>query len=104
MDATKPEIKEAVEGLFDVKVKAVNTLNQRARSNVFAAVLGKRNDVKKAYRDPGRGPIHRRDHGPLSKQAEEESMALKNSSPQRRRAASWSRRPLGAGKASRSRS
>ena len=37
-DATKPEIKQAVEGLFKVKVKAVNTVNvSRARSKLFQA-------------------------------------------------------------------
>ncbi|MGI9505768.1 MAG: uL23 family ribosomal protein, partial [Geminicoccaceae bacterium] len=34
-DATKPEVKEAVEALFDVKVKAVNTLNQKGKIKRF---------------------------------------------------------------------
>ena len=47
-DATKPQIKEAVEGLFNVKVTAVNTLNQKGKVKRFRGRLGKRNDVKKA--------------------------------------------------------
>ena len=47
-DSTKPEIKQAIEALFDVKVKAVNTLNQKGKVKWFRARLGKRNDVKKA--------------------------------------------------------
>ena len=48
LDATKPEIKQAVEGLFEVKVKAVNTLRQRGKVKRFRGLLGKRPDVKKA--------------------------------------------------------
>ena len=48
MDATKPEIREAVEKLFDVKVKAVNTLRQVGKEKRFRGKLGKRNDYKKA--------------------------------------------------------
>jgi large subunit ribosomal protein L23 len=47
-DATKPEVKAAVEGLFGVKVKAVNTLNQKGKIKRFRGRLGKRNDYKKA--------------------------------------------------------
>lgn len=47
-DATKPEVKAAVEELFGVKVKAVNTLNQKGKIKRFRGRLGKRNDVKKA--------------------------------------------------------
>ena len=47
-DSTKPEIKDAIEALFDVKVKAVNTLNQKGKVKRFRGRLGKRNDVKKA--------------------------------------------------------
>ena len=47
-DATKPEIKEAVEGLFGVKVKAVNTLNQKGKIKRFRGRPGQRSDVKKA--------------------------------------------------------
>ncbi|MDO9460749.1 MAG: 50S ribosomal protein L23 [Alphaproteobacteria bacterium] len=47
-DATKPEIKEAVERLFDVKVKAVNTLRQVGKVKRFRGKLGKRSDYKKA--------------------------------------------------------
>lgn len=48
-DATKPAIKEAVEALFGVKVKAVNTLNTKGKVKRFRGRLGKRADVKKAY-------------------------------------------------------
>ena len=47
-DSTKPEIKQAIEALFDVKVKAVNTLNQKGKIKRFRGRLGKRNDMKKA--------------------------------------------------------
>ena len=47
-DATKPEIKAAIEGLFDVKVKAVNTLNQKGKVKRFKGHLGRRDDFKKA--------------------------------------------------------
>lgn len=46
--ATKPEIKEAVETLFSVKVTAVNTLNVKGKVKRFRGRLGKRSDVKKA--------------------------------------------------------
>ena len=49
IDATKPEIKAAVEGLFKVKVKAVNTLRQHGKVKRFRGRLGRRSDVKKAY-------------------------------------------------------
>lgn len=47
-DATKPEIKAAVEKLFGVKVKAVNTLIQKGKNKRFKGVLGRRSDFKKA--------------------------------------------------------
>ncbi len=49
MDASKPEIKAAVEGLFAVKVKAVNTVRQKGKIKRFRGRLGKRSDYKKAY-------------------------------------------------------
>ncbi len=48
MDATKPEIKLAVEGLFDVKVMAVNTLVQKGKTKRFRGIVGRQKDVKKA--------------------------------------------------------
>ena len=48
VDATKPQIKAAVEGLFSVKVKAVNTLVRKGKVKRFRNVLGVRNDTKKA--------------------------------------------------------
>ena len=47
-DATKPQIKEAIEKLFDVKVTAVNTLLRKGKSKVFRGVRGRQQDVKKA--------------------------------------------------------
>ena len=47
-DATKQQIKAAVEKLFDVKVKSVNTLNVKGKTKTFRGVKGRRSDVKKA--------------------------------------------------------
>ena len=47
--ATKPEIKASVEGLFGVKVLAVNTLIQKGKTKRFKGRPGVRSDVKKAY-------------------------------------------------------
>lgn len=47
-DATKPEIKAAVEQLFGVKVVAVNTLVRKGKTKQFRGVKGKQQDVKKA--------------------------------------------------------
>ena len=49
MDATKPEIKAAIEGLFNVKVKAVNTTVTKGKVKKFRGKTGRRRDVKKAY-------------------------------------------------------
>ena len=49
IDANKPQIKEAVEALFGVKVKAVNTTITKGKTKRFRGQLGKRKDVKKAY-------------------------------------------------------
>ena len=46
--ATKPQIKEAVEKLFDVKVKSVNTLVTKGKVKMFRGMRGQRSDVKKA--------------------------------------------------------
>lgn len=48
MDATKTEIKAAVEALFSVKVKAINTLVRKGKVKRFRGRIGVRNDVKKA--------------------------------------------------------
>jgi len=48
-DANKQEIKLAVEMLFDVKVKGVQTLNVKGKSKTFARRPGSRSDWKKAY-------------------------------------------------------
>ena len=49
LTATKPEIKKAVEGLFGVKVKAVNTLVRKGKSRRFRGRKAMLSDVKKAY-------------------------------------------------------
>ena len=61
--ATKPQIKEAVEKLFDVKVKSVNTHVRKGKVKAFTghswrAVRGQARD-----RDPGRGSSDRCDYG-----------------------------------------
>lgn len=48
LDASKPEIKAAVEGVFRVKVTAVNTLRVEGKTKVFRGNKGKRADYKKA--------------------------------------------------------
>ena len=47
-DATKPEIKAAVESLFSVKVTAVNTLVRKGKVKRFRGIKGRQSDVKKA--------------------------------------------------------
>ena len=49
IDANKPQIKEAVENLFGVKVKAVNTSITKGKVKKFRGKPGRRKDVKKAY-------------------------------------------------------
>ena len=49
IDASKPQIKEAVEGVFGVKVKAVNTTITKGKVKRFRGIRGVRKDVKKAY-------------------------------------------------------
>ena len=49
MNATKVEIKAAVERLFDVKVTGVNTLVQKGKTKRFKGRPGVRSDVKKAF-------------------------------------------------------
>jgi len=48
LDATKPEIKAAVEGLFSVKVTAVNTLVAKGKTKRFRGIVGRRSDTKRA--------------------------------------------------------
>ena len=47
--ATKPQIKEAVEAVFGVKVKAVNTTITKGKAKKFRGRPGERSDKKKAY-------------------------------------------------------
>ena len=46
--ATKPQIKEAVEKLFDVKVKSVNTLIRGGKVKAFKNKIGQQSDTKRA--------------------------------------------------------
>ncbi len=48
-DATKPEIKAAVELLFKVEVESVQVLNQYGKQKRFGRFMGRRRDVRKAY-------------------------------------------------------
>ena len=49
MSATKPQIKEAIEAIFSVKVKAVNTTITKGKTKQFRGRPGERSDKKKAY-------------------------------------------------------
>jgi large subunit ribosomal protein L23 len=48
LDATKPEIKAAIEGVFGVTVKAVNTIRVKGKTKMFRGRPGRRSDYKKA--------------------------------------------------------
>jgi large subunit ribosomal protein L23 len=48
-NATKPEIKAAVELMFKVEVAEVRTVNQKGKSKRFGRSMGRRDHVKKAY-------------------------------------------------------
>jgi len=48
LDATKAEIRSAVENLFDVKVTGVNTLRVKGKTKLFRGRRGRRSDYKKA--------------------------------------------------------
>ena len=49
LNAEKPQIREAVETLFNVKVDSVQTLVVKGKSKRFGRFMGSRSDVKKAY-------------------------------------------------------
>ena len=55
LDASKPEIKRAVENLFDVKVTSVNTLRVKGKKKRFKGRFGRRSDYKKAIVTLGEG-------------------------------------------------
>jgi len=48
-DASKPEIKKAVELMFDVKVDAVRVVNIKGKHKRFGKLMGRRNNIRKAY-------------------------------------------------------
>ena len=47
--ATKPQIKALIEAVYEVKVKSINTLNQKGKVKYFKQKVGRRSDFKKAY-------------------------------------------------------
>ena len=49
VDSSKPEIKEAIQSIFKVEVKSVNTLNHKGKKKRFRGKVGTRPGVKKAY-------------------------------------------------------
>ena len=64
-NATKPQIKAAVEKLFDVKVTAVNTLAAQGQDQGVPRRARPPAGHQEGDRHAGRRPSHRRDHGPL---------------------------------------
>jgi len=48
-NATKPEIKAAVEFMFKVEVRSVQVVNVRGKEKRFGQMIGRRNHWKKAY-------------------------------------------------------
>ena len=58
-DASKAEVKKAVELMFEVKVEGVNLLNKPGKTRRFKNVAGKRNGFKKAYVRLETGPVDR---------------------------------------------
>ena len=84
--ATKPQIKEAVEKLFDVKVKSVNTLIRKGKVKAFRGSVGEQSDVKRAIVTLRRGPPHRRDDGSVRGTRRWHS---RPTTPSRRASASW---------------
>ena len=65
MDATKPEIKQAVEGLFKVKVKAINTVTVKGKNKRFPRPSRRAERLEEGDRLAGRRSQDRRDHGPV---------------------------------------
>ena len=65
MDATKPQIKEAVEGLFGVKVKAVNTTITKGKAEAVPRPARPPERRQEGLCHARRGQHDRRDHGPL---------------------------------------
>ena len=49
LKSTKPEIKSAIESLFGVKVKAVNTLVRKGKTKMFRGIKSRQSDTKKAF-------------------------------------------------------
>ena len=64
-DASKPEIKAAVEALFGVTVKGVNTIVQKGKTKKWKGKPYTRSGREEGDRDAGRRPVNRRHHGHL---------------------------------------
>ena len=92
--ATKPQIKDAVEKLFDVKVKSVNTLIRKGKTKAFKGRLGELQVDQARDRDPRRGSPHRRDHRSVRRRGKHGTQDLQADHAQP--AAAGPRRPLGA--------
>ena len=73
IDSTKPQIKEAVEGLFGVKVKAVNTTITKGKVKRFRGQLGQAEGREEGLCHPRRGQHDRRDDGALRSGCSESS-------------------------------
>ena len=71
LDATKPEIKAAVERLFDVKVTAVNTIRQRGEGEALPRPYRKAAGLQEGHGLARRRPVDRRDDRGLGDGAEE---------------------------------
>ena len=80
-DATKPQIKAAVEKLFEVKVTGVNTLVRKGKTKRFRGTVGHAERRQARDRDSGRRPVDRRDDGPLRQAGRERTMALRTYKP-----------------------
>jgi len=59
LDASKDEVASAVEAIYNVKVTKVNTIVTKGKTKRFKGIMGRRVDVKKSHRDPGRRPDDR---------------------------------------------
>ena len=98
MEATKPEIKAAVEALFGVKVRAVNTLGHEGQGEALPWHRRSPPGREEGDRHPGRGCADRRDDGDLRRWRSSSTIR-----PARRAASSFSSTAAGFGRASRSR-
>ncbi len=102
LDADKRAVKAAVEGLFNVKVNAVNTIRVKGKLKRFRGRPGRRSDYKKAIVTLGQGPEDRRDHRNLRRERRDGAQDLQ-ADDARRAGSSSSSTAASCGRASRSR-